>query len=497
MIVPPSLPAGRIDVDRHRQNDRLEYILVEDAGDVDREDIVKSDVYMDGEPLSPGQTSDCGTDHEHDSIPAGQPSPYLQPQSVPCPDDHIEQPQSTVPDSRPRPSSNSQVVRCTASLHPEWTRPPLDKASLQHADWQKKLDKHETSLQHAAEQGFDLRIGPVAKMWNKWLQDPEHQKEYRDVGRGYDKQRQFRIRWAQLQFQNYKHNGKQSETRSRGENERGTYESLKRIEALENDVEAAANYVQACKDLHARGIKFEDQEFVHDNMMTLRTEYLYLKTEFRRTMLQMWQDEMEWDQTPGGGGSSAPRQALAIETPPPVPRSKNPEAKLALQAKPSKPTDSERAVTGTDDGGDPSPKTRSPAETELFKLRSLKDRWMKATAEAKSLKTTIETVPSWERFKPPTALATALQALEDVRKINDFFQQWCVFDVGRLRRSFNEGEIVAQGKFRPDVERVVQMAESECSCVKEMKKSRDVIMDRVAAPPKDKKLRPAKKAKLA
>jgi len=63
--------------------------------------------------------------------------------------------------------------------------------------------------------------------------------------------------------------------------ERGTYECLKRIEALENDVEAAAKYVQACKDLRARGIKFEGQEFVHDNMMTLRTEYLYLKTEYR------------------------------------------------------------------------------------------------------------------------------------------------------------------------------------------------------------------------
>ena len=144
-------------------------------------------------------------------------------------------------------------------------------------------------------------------------------KEYAELGRNYEAQRQFRQRWASREAAKYTVLRKQIQSREESTDEVGSYEGDTKISELEASDEAAANYVKSCEEMHKNGVKFRGQDMVRWGPMTKRKEYLYIKAQFRSSMKNVWEDTCIHEGV-GTAATSADTSGDSLETPPKVRR---------------------------------------------------------------------------------------------------------------------------------------------------------------------------------
>jgi hypothetical protein len=354
-------------------------------------------------------------------------------------------------------------------------------------------DDQAKAFEVAATKGrFDLRKGAVAKAWLKYMADPQAAQDYKEVGKSYEKQRLFRKRWAESKVVEFRYKKTQAETKANEEMEAGTYESQRRIEILENDVEAAAIYAVNCMKLFNKGIKFMGQPFMKQNCMTDRTEFLYLKAAYRTRIGTSWAETADYDD----GSVSVP--ATEPETPVPVQK----PSKISIAEDNTKKGKQGDVLP---DGSDGSPKDKdnkekkdkTMADVELQKLRVLKNRWNTCVADARGLMNVIACNADWAEFRPCDDLTKLCNELEGIRNHSPFYQQWCM-DPAKLRRLFTEPEIMIEARRRGEIENLIERCEEHCAVLKAMKSSKDAVLKaRATVVRQTPKAKPAKKSKAA
>jgi hypothetical protein len=351
-------------------------------------------------------------------------------------------------------------------------------------------DDRAKAFEIAATEGrFDLRKGAVAKAWLKYLADPQAAQEYKEVGKCYEKQRLFRKRWAEGKVVEFRYKKTQAETKANEEMEAGTYESQRRIEILENDVEAAAIYAVNCTKLFNKGIKFMGQPCVKQNCMTDRTEFLYLKAAYRTRIGTSWAETADYDDGSVSGPATEPETPVPVQKPSKIPIAE----------------DTTKKGNVLPDGSDGSPKDKdnkekkdkTMADVELQKLRVLKNRWNTSVADARGLRHVIDGNADWAEFRPCDDLTKLCNELEGIRNHSPFYQQWCM-DPAKLRRLFTEPEIMIEARRRGEIENLIERCEEHCAVLKAMKSSKDAVLKaRATVVRQTPKAKPAKKSKAA
>ena len=354
-------------------------------------------------------------------------------------------------------------------------------------------DDRAKSFEIAATDGrFDLRKGAVAKAWLKYMADPQAAKDYKEVGKSYEKQRLFRKRWAEGKVVEFRYKKTQAETKANEEMEAGTYESQRRIEILENDVEAAAIYAVNCEKLFYKGIKFMGQPFMKQNCMTDRTEFLYLKAAYRTRIGTTWAETADIDDNPGSVPATEPETPMPVQKPSTISIAEDNTKKGKQGDVPP-------------DGSDGSPKDKDTkekkdktmADVELSKLRVLKSRWNTCVADARGLMNVIACNADWAEFRPCDDLTKLCNELEGIRNHSPFYQQWCM-DPAKLRRLFTEPEIMIEARRRGEIENLIERSEEHCAVLKAMKSSKDAVLKaRAIVVRQTPKAKPAKKSKAA
>ena len=354
-------------------------------------------------------------------------------------------------------------------------------------------DDRAKAFEIAATEGrFDLRKGAVAKAWLKYMADPQAAQDYKEVGKSYEKQRLFRKRWAESKVVEFRYKKTQAETKANEEMEAGTYESQRRIEILENDVEAAAIYAVNCTKLFNKGIKFMGQPFMKQNCMTDRTEFLYLKAAYRTRIGTSWNETADYDDGSVSGPATEPETPVPVQKP----------SKISIAEDNTKKGKQGDVLP---DGSDGSPKDKdnkekkdkTMADVELQKLRVLKNRWNTCVADARGLMNVIACNADWAEFRPCDDLTKLCNELEGIRNHSPFYQQWCM-DPAKLRRLFTEPEIMIEARRRGEIENLIERCEEHCAVLKAMKSSKDAVLKaRATVVRQTPKAKPAKKSKAA
>jgi len=375
-----------------------------------------------------------------------------------------------------------------------------DRAACETARQAVAEERAEKAFEIAATDGrFDYRKGAVANAWKKYMADPQVATEYKELGRTYEKQRQFRKRWAEGKVTEFRYKKTQSETKANEEMEAGTYETQKKIEALENDVEAAAIYADSCTKLFQKGIKFMGQPFMKENGMTHRTEFLYLKAAYRTRLGTSWSETADYDDGSVSAQATDPETPVAVQKPKAISIAEDNTKKGKQDVLPDgsdgSPNDKENKDPKDKDNKEKKDKTM--ADVELQKLRVLKNRWNTCVADARGLMNVIASNAGWAEFRPCDDLTKLCDELEGIRNHSPFYVQWCM-DPGKLRRLFTEAEIMIEARRRGEIENLIEGCEEHCAVLKAMKSSKDAVLKaRATVVRQIPKAKPAKKSKAA
>jgi hypothetical protein len=337
-----------------------------------------------------------------------------------------------------------------------------------------------------AQHGFNLRNSKLGKAWYQALKnDPELAKEYKALGRSYEAQGAFRKRWAANCAEKIRHERTQTQSRAEADEDVGVYHSLKVIEQLEHDPEAAANYAAACEDLARDGITFRGKSFKSYNPMTKKDEFLYVKSTFRSTFENLWQERANHDAVPetlDNASAAAPTPEKAVQ-----PRGTDSSAAAAAKKGGSGsggavhgaggvPQGSPR---GSDDDGngngnprDPAPPTPAPKrqktemERDLASLKALKARWTQAHTEARHLLETISDNDEWAFARPAKDLNSYLGELQTFRLKNAFWESWSLQDTSKLRKLFSERAVQDACLDKGALQQAIDRVEAEVACIK-------------------------------
>jgi hypothetical protein len=287
--------------------------------------------------------------------------------------------------------------------------------------------------------------------------------EYRELGRSYKAQREFRLRWASNELQKRSETRVQEQTREETEDEAGSYMGLSVIEDAEKCTKAAAAYKESCVEMHKMGILFRNQPMVRWNNMTKREEYLYIKATFRSSLNNLWKHRVEW------GDADAEQQPA-----PPAIAEAAPEVETPQKQKEAKAAGIKEAKAAGKGGkppkevspNDKSKKGKCPLDAELNSLRIMKQKWNTALTEASHLLDTIVTNEAWKDLRPATVLTQARDQLLSFRTKTEFWEFASLHDTNKIKARFSENAIFDELRAKSGLMTAISELETETAGVK-------------------------------
>ncbi len=175
---------------------------------------------------------------------------------------------------------------------------------------------------------FGLR-SCVGGWWAKALKnDVKLADSYKQLGKQYEAQRQYRARWAKEQYQKCRDERIATTTTSERDDTDGRYKALGKIVIDEGGdetaVKAALTTVQTCIELHRQGQTFKGRPYVFLHPISKRYQYLHLDFGFNSSFKQDWSQLVVETPTGSSGstaaagapvGAAAAEAATAVETP--------------------------------------------------------------------------------------------------------------------------------------------------------------------------------------
>jgi hypothetical protein len=339
---------------------------------------------------------------------------------------------------------------------------------------------------------FDMR-STVGQWWSREVKsDKRMAAEYKQLGRNYEAQREFRRVWAANKFELLRTERTRVESLQSSTKMQGTYVPVKIIFDKEGgDCAAAvatANYVMTAITKFNKGEKLDGQEYLRFNSWTRRYDFMHIVLSYQQTHATTWnvtQHERptiyddEAGDGPAGSGAPPPKRvrvepsgSRGLDAEPsgalPAPARPVPKTKAKAKAATPKVTDEEKLAEA---------ERKKILEAKLKKAVNLKVRCDGAQSPYSDVVMAAESLPEWKKWCDKTQLVdveTARSNLDLFKKSSAFWSSWAIQQgfVAFAKKQFSADELEAQLYKFPDAELLVTKLETEIRTLQRMHTAR-------------------------
>jgi hypothetical protein len=341
----------------------------------------------------------------------------------------------------------------------------IDEQGLQNLDdLDREVTEKEDLLQEAnrMDGSFDLR-GKVGGWWTKaGKENPKMLTDYKNVGRSYQKQREFRARWVADELQKVQHERVTTAESVDRDGVEGFYKPIRVIIRDEGDdhsaVLAAFNIVAQCVEHFNRGSLYKNRPLIRWNSWSKRYEYAHLRFGFNSDFRQGWK-EVNTEAKGVDAEQVAVVDALAgvPETPVKIKAGQASSSKPEVADKKASADDKRKAKGGGAPAAPPPKKSKkaggheggelSPEETKKKMMRKhSEDKWKEMsnikTAYANAIanhQTLVDRVANdhawhWAASDMDPDIKEKRQHLDHCIVSSDFFKALAVQDIASLKK---------------------------------------------------------------
>ena len=300
---------------------------------------------------------------------------------------------------------------------------------------------------------FDMR-GRLGRLWAAAKKsNADVRKQYASC-KGYEAQREFRIKWAAENWKAHKQQRIKSETSTRSDVGDGTYTIFSvLLEKLGQNMSAARNYAMTCMEMHSAGKTADGRPWVQTGEMTKMIEFLFIEKKFVQTSTEAW-------------------QLRSVETTDDEPKQK--KAKIQPKNATSKPAQSKSKVPDADaDEEHDGPSL----DEQLRKAKALKTQMLATTSASSDLLRTIESEETWAWANNPAILAGVHKAIKDLNVLKGstpFWKTWVVNDdfTKFVKKAYDHGAAVGELRSLSRMAEVVDALRREVRVLKSMHAAR-------------------------
>jgi hypothetical protein len=231
--------------------------------------------------------------------------------------------------------------------------------------------------------------------------------------------------------------------------------------------------------MHKASVHFGDVPMMKWCKMREVWQFLYLKERYHHRFEQLWREVVKREAIEDGAeglplGQDGSVYAAADITPPPLTRRSaghdtRPSAHAGDHgAGPAKPPP---APPAPPPNPPPTPKKRKfdeDTEKQLNSLRALKIRYNTVYASASDLSVCIESDDSWSWAKPVVDnMSGYVKELFAYRMKSQFWKEWCVADLTRIRKNFSQEEVSRElNEHQASLAKCISNLEMEISILK-------------------------------
>ena len=279
----------------------------------------------------------------------------------------------------------------------------------------------------------DLRIGAIGNRWQRDLaSNPQLKIEYKNVGKSYEKQRQFRLSWAK-DFYNSKVMEKVAEEKEvKRDSIKGEYLPPTVIYRREGKDEAAlqatVNIINDCIKHAAAGETLGGRPYIKYNSRSKRNELLYTSSSFDDSYEVSMVKRTTWSTSSGSAVETAAGRALEGSPATPTPTPGIGVRPAGTTGKPDK-----KRGRGKDEGNDDGKTSKKPKNEDLkngfVQLEKLKKKFAQITGRASSLMSMVTTQQEWLWASSPLIINGVTEArikVDAFANSSTFWQQWAV-----------------------------------------------------------------------
>jgi hypothetical protein len=199
--------------------------------------------------------------------------------------------------------------------------PPLAVSTVEVLAEEDAMTNKEKLLRQAIDSGtFDM-TGVLGKAWNQNKKsDQGLAQDYLAVGKAYNSQREFRLKWCKIELAKIVVKKTEIEETMQEEYSQGEYLPFDVIvdreggPERESAVRAALHYTLCCQRFFKQDHKAGNKHFCEYNEMTQRWEFLFLRKGFRENFTKLWRLESvaQNSEEPGSGSGSSGDANVAL-----------------------------------------------------------------------------------------------------------------------------------------------------------------------------------------
>jgi len=353
------------------------------------------------------------------------------------------------------------------------------KEAARHAELKKVLDNGVLNSRSSIGQLFQRATDT----------DPNLMAQYKAVGRSYEAQRLFKLRWCEMQFKAMEQKLSYHERSRDTEGMSGTPMLFSQLLWEKKNKLAAINYVKSCIEKHKAGQTFRGKPYVSYDDMTKNWTFMHVTAAVGTLVDKTWQVDEHGDTIQlGSPALPAPAALPALVATAPADPAKE-AAQGKGKGKPALPAPTPAGKRGGKGGKGGKAGESSPADEakqaakqaekkgvdeKLRKCKDLKSRMEKATSQNSELREAIDTQIAWQwaRGHWATQLASAKDKLNELKLRSEFWHRWgtrgtAVF-AAWVKQTVSIPDIAREFALSPEIDKAVANLEELNQTVEQM-----------------------------